>query len=69
MVYRDALFATIALALSSLAMAAILTTDVYSRAAQAEASGVGALTSQVQGDSATLCWNQEADGAGRTVPQ
>ncbi|MES2742928.1 MAG: hypothetical protein V4754_18540 [Pseudomonadota bacterium] len=64
MVYRDTLFAAIALAVSTLAIAAVLNTEVYSQAAQAEASGYDALTTQVQGASPALCWTP-AETAGR----
>jgi hypothetical protein len=71
MVYRDALFAAVALLVSTLAVAALLTTDVYSQAAQAEATGVDALTSQVVGVSPALCWNQgkAAEAGAQSVRQ
>lgn len=49
MKYRDGIFATVALALTSLALASIVMTDAYSQAAKAEASGVRALTEVAAG--------------------
>lgn len=45
--YRDGIVTTLALALSSVALAGIVYSDVYSRAAQTEASGYHALTKVV----------------------
>ena len=58
MVYRDGIFAVVALALSSLALAGMVNTDAYTHAAQAEASGVDALVSQVSNTGALLCLNE-----------
>jgi hypothetical protein len=49
MKYRDGIFATLALALTSVALAAVVYTDAYSQAAKAEASGVRALTEAASG--------------------
>ncbi|MYM37819.1 hypothetical protein [Duganella qianjiadongensis] len=49
MKYRDGIFATVALALTSLALASVVYTDAYSQAAKAEASGVRALTEVAAG--------------------
>lgn len=57
MAYRDGIFAIIALTLSSLALAGMLSTEAYSQAAQAEASGVDALTHQVWNADTLLCVN------------
>jgi len=50
MKYRDAIFATIALALTSVALAGVVYTDAYSGAAKAEVRGVRALTQVAIGD-------------------
>jgi hypothetical protein len=42
--HRDKIFALVALAVSALALAGVLGTDDYSRAAQAEATGFDALS-------------------------
>lgn len=47
MTYRTGIYATLGLTLSSAALAAIVYTDAYSQAAQAEASGFHALTEQL----------------------
>jgi len=49
MKYRDGIFATVVLALMSLALAGVVYTDAYSQAAKAEASGVRALTEVAAG--------------------
>ena len=56
MAYRNGIFAVLALAVSSLALAAMVSTDAYSLAAQSEASGYSALTHEV-GGIALLCLN------------
>ncbi|WP_432377275.1 hypothetical protein [Duganella sp. P38] len=53
MKYRDAIFATMALALTSVALAGVVYTDAYAHAAKAEISGVRALTLVASGD--TVC--------------
>jgi hypothetical protein len=58
--HRDGIFAVVALALSSLALAGMVNTDAYTRAAQAEASGYDALVSRVSNASALLCLNDAA---------
>lgn len=55
MEYRNGIFATIALALSSFALAGIVSTDEYARAARSEASGFHALTEQVMGGEPMAC--------------
>lgn len=50
MKYRDAIFATIAVALTSAALAGVVYTDAYSHTAQAEVSGVRELTLVAAGD-------------------
>lgn len=49
MKHRDGIFATIALALSSFALAGMMYTDLYSAAAGTEVRGVNALTHEVIG--------------------
>lgn len=55
---RDGIFTTVAVTLSGVALAGLLCTDAYSRAAGAEARGVHALSLQIQmscaGDCATV---------------
>ncbi len=53
--HRNGIFAVFALAMSSLALAAMVSTDAYSMAAQSEASGYSALTHEVGGT--LLCLN------------
>ncbi|MRX08777.1 hypothetical protein GJ697_13110 [Pseudoduganella sp. FT25W] len=48
--YRDAIFATIALALTSVALAGVVYTDAYSHTAKTEVRGVRALTLVASGD-------------------
>ncbi|GJJ01428.1 hypothetical protein RugamoR64_19660 [Duganella rhizosphaerae] len=50
MKYRNGIFATIALALTSVALAGVVYTDAYSQAAKAEATGVRALTEAAAGE-------------------
>ena len=54
--HRNGIFAVLALAMSSLALAAMVSTDAYSLAAQSEASAYSALTHEVCGFS-LLCLN------------
>lgn len=56
MAYRNGIFAVLSLAMSSLALAAMVSTDAYSLAAQSEASAYSALTHEV-GGIALLCLN------------
>lgn len=65
MKYRDGIFATLALTLTSVALAAVVYTDAYSQAAKAEASGVRALTEAASG--ATLACVDAADQQGQAV--
>lgn len=53
--HRNGIFAVLALAMSSLALAGMVSTDAYSLAAQSEASGYSALTHEVGGT--LLCLN------------
>ena len=53
--HRTGIFAVLALAMSSLALAAMVSTDAYSLAAQSEASAYSALTHEVGGT--LLCVN------------
>ncbi|HEV7815989.1 MAG TPA: hypothetical protein VGP06_12925 [Janthinobacterium sp.] len=62
--HRDGIFAIVALLLSSLALAAVLFTDEYQRAAGAEAHGYAALERQVSGDAPMLCLNDVVQQAG-----
>jgi len=52
--HRDGIFATVALTLSSLALAGMVNLDAYSKAAGVEADGYAALTKEVSG-SILLC--------------
>lgn len=45
---QDGIFTTVAVAVSGIALAALLCTDAYSRAAGAEARGVHALSLEMQ---------------------
>lgn len=49
---RNMIFATVAVALSSVALAGIVSSEEYARAGRYEASGVHALTQQLQGQDA-----------------
>lgn len=63
MAHRNGNFAVFALVASLLALAAMVSTDAYSLAAQSEASGYSALTHEV-GGVALLCLNDTVrDGA------
>lgn len=53
--FRHGFIATIAFALSSVALAGIVYTDAYSQAAQAEASGYHALTEQFTSSDSVAC--------------
>ena len=55
MKHRDGIFATIALALSSFALAGMMYTDAYSAAAGTEVRGVNALTHEVIGGDMVAC--------------
>lgn len=66
MAYRNVIMATIGVALSAAALAAIVTTDSYAQAAQAEASGYHALTQEWQANGDVLAC---ADDALQTVHQ
>lgn len=66
--HRDGIFAAVALTLSSLALAGVLHTDIYTQAARSEANGVAALERQVAGDAPLLCLNQATgDGDLKTI--
>ena len=60
--YRDGVFAVLALAVSSLALAGVMNSEDFSRAAQSEANGFDALSRQVF-DSGTLrfCANTRSE--------
>jgi len=53
--HRDGIFAVLALALSSAALAGMVHTEVYSQAARAEANVYDALAQQVLGADLLLC--------------
>ena len=55
MKHRDGIFATIALTLSSFALAGMMYTDAYSAAAGTEVRGVNALTHEVIGGDLVAC--------------
>ncbi|MFC0254671.1 hypothetical protein [Massilia consociata] len=58
---RDGIFTTVAVALSGLALAGLLGTDAYSRAAGAEARGLKALSMQVEMQCGTPCEGNDAE--------
>jgi len=55
MALRNMIFAIVAVALSSVALAGIVSSKDYARAARYEASGVHALTEQLDGSAALAC--------------
>lgn len=55
--HRNGIFAVLALAMSSVALAGMVYTDAYTHAAQTEASAYSALTSQVGSGVILLCDN------------
>jgi hypothetical protein len=55
MKYRDGIFASIALALTSVALAGVVYTDAYSQTAKAEVSGFRALSQQVENGAVEAC--------------
>jgi hypothetical protein len=57
---RDGIFTTVAVALSGVALAGLLGTDAYSRAAGAEARGLKALSMQVEMGCGDSCEGAEA---------
>lgn len=67
MKYRDGIFATVALALTSVALAGVVYTDAYSQAASAEASGVRALTEAAAGDTIACADTAMLSSASDTV--
>ncbi|MQA21569.1 hypothetical protein [Rugamonas rivuli] len=67
MKYRDGIFATIALALTSVALAGVVYTDAYSQAASAEANGVRALTEAAAGDTIACADTAMLSSAADTV--
>lgn len=73
MKYRDGIFATVAIALTSVALAGVVYTDVYSQTAKAEVSGVRALTEVASGDALaradTSLMSAESTDLARTVQQ
>lgn len=62
---RDGIFTTVAVALSGVALAALLGTDAYSQAAGAEARGLRALALQVETQSGWTCDACAVEKAGR----
>lgn len=68
MAHRNGNFALLALFISALALSAMVYTDAYSHAAQAEASGYSALTHEV-GGGAVLCLNDVATQLAPVVAQ
>jgi hypothetical protein len=68
MKYRDGIFSTVAIALTSFALAGVVYTDVYSQTAKAEASGIRALTEVASGD-ALACADTPLLAADRMVRQ
>jgi hypothetical protein len=58
--HLDKVIGFVALALCLLALAGTLSTDAYSHAAQAEASGYDALTHLIVNDADPLCLNDRA---------
>jgi hypothetical protein len=69
MKYRDAIFATVALALSSVTLAGMVYTDAYSHAATAEVTGLRALTLVASGDHACDPANMLSSNESGTVQQ
>jgi hypothetical protein len=69
MKYRDGIFATIALALTSVALAGVVYTDAYSQTAKAEVSGFRALTHQVESGDAIACDDTVALSSGAPTVQ
>ncbi|MET3133043.1 hypothetical protein AAKU55_003325 [Oxalobacteraceae bacterium GrIS 1.11] len=57
MVDRNGIFSVVALALGSFALAAVLYTDAYTHAAQAEASAYDALTLHIAHGDTQVCVN------------
>jgi len=57
---RDGIFTTVAVSISGIALAALLCTDAYSRAAGAEARGVHALSLEMQMSCAGDCAEVDA---------
>lgn len=68
MAHRNGNFALLALFAGALALSAMVYTDAYSHAAQAEASGYNALTHEV-GGGAVLCLNDMAAEPAAVVTQ
>ncbi len=62
MKYRDGIFATVAIALTSFALAGVVYTDAYSQTAKAEVSGVRALTEVVLACADTSLMSADATG-------
>lgn len=69
MEYRNVITATLALALSSLALAGAVYSDAYSQAARTEASGYRALTEQVLGGDQLACAEPALSSGSGTVTQ
>jgi hypothetical protein len=56
----DRILGVVALAMSLLVLAGVLSTDAYSRAAQAEARGYDAMTHLIVDDTCSLCLDDAA---------
>ena len=69
MKYRNGIFATFALALTSVALAGVVYTDAYSQAAKAEATGVRALTEVAAGATLACADTAMLSDASDTVQQ
>ena len=69
MKYRDGIFATIALAVTSVALAGVVYTDAYSQAARSEASGLRALTQQVERADTLACADTAMAATGEQTVQ
>jgi hypothetical protein len=69
MKYRDAIFAMLTLALTSVALAGVVYTDAYSHSARAEVRGVRALTLVASGDKPCDPANMLSSNESGTVQQ
>ncbi|MCU6498590.1 hypothetical protein LPN04_12370 [Rugamonas sp. A1-17] len=67
MKYRNGIVTTIALALTSVALASVVYTDAYSQAAKAEATGVRALTQAAAGETLACADTAMLSSASDTV--
>ncbi|MYN41674.1 hypothetical protein GTP55_20135 [Duganella sp. FT109W] len=69
MKYRDAIFAMLTLALTSVALAGVVYTDAYSHSARAEVRGVRALTLVASGEKPCDPANMLSSNESGTVQQ